>query len=166
MSQPSQADVFAALQAQASSSRPKPPSQPFNHFPNPEVDLVTSSTSVNACSIYCPREGCGSKILSPEASTWVIQANQILPDDPASPFSPHRKLSAGYGFWRVAQPFDFDNVGYSRAVATDIGTQAGKKIKWLICAECDLGPLGYGFEGEKEAFVSADRVLYGVTKLA
>jgi hypothetical protein len=36
-----------------------------------------------------------------------------------------------------------------------------KKVKWLICAECDLGPVGWGFEGGKEAWVALDRVRYG-----
>ena len=34
-------------------------------------------------------------------------------------------------------------------------------MKWLICAECDLGPLGWGFEGGKEAWVGVERVRYG-----
>ena len=36
-----------------------------------------------------------------------------------------------------------------------------KKVKWLICAECDLGPVGWGFEGGKEAWVGVERVRYG-----
>jgi hypothetical protein len=34
------------------------------------------------------------------------------------------------------------------------------KVKWLICAECDLGPVGWSFEGGKESWVAVERVRY------
>jgi hypothetical protein len=34
------------------------------------------------------------------------------------------------------------------------------KVKWLICAECDLGPVGWSFEGGKESWVAMERVRY------
>jgi hypothetical protein len=36
----------------------------------------------------------------------------------------------------------------------------GSRIKWLICADCDLGPLGWSYEGGSEAWIAADRLRY------
>jgi hypothetical protein len=41
-----------------------------------------------------------------------------------------------------------------------VGGDGKGKVKWLICAECDLGPLGWGFEGGQEAWVDMRRVRY------
>lgn len=60
----------------------------------------------------------------------------------------------------------FENIGYSRPSTVSLppqapGVELGKKVKWLICAECDLGPIGWSFEGGEESWLSADRVRYG-----
>jgi hypothetical protein len=94
-----------------------------------------------------------------------------LPNDPASPFPSSSKTT--HGFWHVPDPYAFDNIGFSRpdtsstiTLPTDLpgndGEEGkGKKVKWLICAECDLGPVGWGFEGGKEAWVGVERIRYG-----
>lgn len=71
----------------------------------------------------------------------------------------------------MPDPYAFDNVGFSRpdvnsnlTLPADLPGNDGsgdKKIKWLICAECDLGPIGWSYEGGKEAWVALDRVRYG-----
>ena len=38
------------------------------------------------------------------------------------------------GFYRVEDMFDFDNLGFTNTVGT---------IKYLSCADCDVGPIGY-----------------------
>ena len=38
------------------------------------------------------------------------------------------------GFYRVEDMFDFDNVGFTNTVGT---------TKYLSCADCDVGPIGY-----------------------
>ena len=61
----------------------------------------------------------------------------------------------------------FENIGYSRPSETMSlpagapGMDSGKQVKWLICAECDLGPVGWSFQGGQESWLSADRVRYG-----
>ena len=63
----------------------------------------------------------------------------------------------------------FENIGYSRPSDKSLsdhapGMQSGKKVKWLICAECDLGPVGWSFEGGDESWLAVDRVRYGEKK--
>lgn len=62
----------------------------------------------------------------------------------------------------------FENVGYSRPASMTLPPNApgvkdasGRKVKWLICSECDLGPIGWSFEGSQDSWLSAERVRYG-----
>lgn len=59
----------------------------------------------------------------------------------------------------------FDNIGYSRAAPEPLhadtpGHDAGKPHKFLICAECDLGPLGWAYDGSQDSYLAADRLRY------
>lgn len=44
------------------------------------------------------------------------------------------------GFVAVRDPFDFDNVGFTKSLAA--GDAARHGLRYLSCAECDLAPLG------------------------
>ena len=61
----------------------------------------------------------------------------------------------------------FENIGYSRPSdirtlpLTAPGNGPDAKVKWLICAECDIGPIGWSFEGGNDSWLVADRVRYG-----
>ena len=53
-------------------------------------------------------------------------------------------------FWTVSDMFTFENVGFSKNVGT---------IKYLICADCEVGPLGWHNITDKTSFlVALDRV--------
>lgn len=55
-------------------------------------------------------------------------------------------------FWHVGNMMDFENVGFS----TTIGT-----TKYLSCADCDLGPIGYHDTTDpKEFVISIKRAKY------
>ncbi len=44
-------------------------------------------------------------------------------------------------YWVFKDPFDFDNVGFSKALTSDI--QAGREgMRYLCCADCDFAPIG------------------------
>ncbi|OCF41023.1 hypothetical protein I317_05134 [Kwoniella heveanensis CBS 569] len=212
-SEPSQADIFAALAAQASGTFPRPGQNtrksPFAEFvesaaggggPSPQEALTSSSnlkgTGTNNRRIYCTRAGCGSVILSEGVADWTVFEGAVLPDDPASPFPSSKPAessgssTSGAPHWHVPQsPFSFDNIGFSKPdlnnpdplpsfvprpgqkqyqvpvqegpmTAPGAGS-GGAKVKWLICAECDLGPIGWSWEGGNEAWLVADRVTYG-----
>lgn len=74
-------------------------------------------------------------------------------------------------YLNVPTPFQFENIGYSRPDKstvlptgtpglTGIGGDGKGKVKWLICAECDMGPLGWGFEGSQDGWIDMRRVRY------
>ena len=53
-------------------------------------------------------------------------------------------------FWLVDDMFTFENVGFSNTV---------ENIKYLICADCEIGPIGFHDTRNPKAFyVSHSRV--------
>jgi hypothetical protein len=66
-------------------------------------------------------------------------------------------------FWRVKDKFDFENVGFTKTVDGN--------LKYLICGECDVGPIGYyDLRDEASIYVACERVSsappVGVTRAA
>ena len=53
-------------------------------------------------------------------------------------------------FYRVEDMFDFDNVGFSRV--------AGDDRQYLVCADCEVGPIGYHDRQERKSYVALARV--------
>ncbi|KAG2127985.1 Mss4-like protein [Suillus clintonianus] len=111
--------------------------------------------------LLCPRSGCGSVILKAGIGRWVesesveldITEKSLHPDLQALPAPP-----ATTQWWLVTpNVMDFENIGFTRPVQQDV---AAKKLKFLICAECDLGPLGWCEEGGKEFWLACSRVGY------
>jgi hypothetical protein len=103
----------------------------------------------NGTSVLCQR--CSSVILRPNLA--VLTQKEI--------FLPHmRQKSEGAAcsddgetltnFWLVDNMYTFENVGFSNTVGT---------TKYLICADCEIGPVGWHDITDKTAFyVALDRV--------
>ncbi|KAH7338303.1 acyl-CoA N-acyltransferase [Rhizoctonia solani] len=143
--QPSQAAVLAALQAQ--STRPKAAQQAYTSFEHPSTDLTYGDNPLilsRGVATWTPAEHATThpEIFMSSQSEFPVS----LPDGPT-------------GWWLVKpSPMQFENIGFSRAVGGDGG------IKYLSCAECDLGPLGWCVErGPTEFWVNAGRVGYRTT---
>ena len=55
--------------------------------------------------------------------------------------------------WLVQDMFHFENIGFSKKVN---GTE-----QYLICADCEIGPIGWhDMQNKKEYFIAAKRVRY------
>lgn len=52
-------------------------------------------------------------------------------------------------WWMVADMYTFENIGFSHAVGT---------IKYLVCADCEVGPIGYHDKTTAKSYISHDRV--------
>ncbi|KAI0259503.1 hypothetical protein BC834DRAFT_962131 [Gloeopeniophorella convolvens] len=73
-------------------------------------------------------------------------------------------------WWPVApSPMAFENIGFSKPV--NAGAMLlllswyhiiEKSLKLLVCAECDLGPIGWCEPGGNEFWVTSQRVRYKV----
>ena len=56
-------------------------------------------------------------------------------------------------FWLVEDMYHFENIGFSKTV--------DQTNKYLICADCERGPIGcHDIRNKKELFVAAERVKY------
>jgi hypothetical protein len=56
------------------------------------------------------------------------------------------------GYWSIPSPLSFENIGFSRnalpptsnaAPSSSLASTSTPTIKYLICADCDHGPLGW-----------------------
>lgn len=52
-------------------------------------------------------------------------------------------------FWLVAEMLTFENVGFSNTVGNN---------KYLTCADCEAGPIGYHDIPSKKSYVALSRV--------
>ncbi|KAG2148214.1 Mss4-like protein [Suillus bovinus] len=111
--------------------------------------------------LLCPRNGCGSVILKAGVGRWVEHDGVELDNEkgPLHPDLPALPTTPGTAQWWLVSPnmMEFENIGFTRPVQQDA---AAKKLKFLICAECDLGPLGWCEEGGSEFWLACSRVGY------
>ncbi|XP_072239273.1 guanine nucleotide exchange factor MSS4 isoform X1 [Leuresthes tenuis] len=112
---------------------------------------LLSEDGKNSKSVLCQR--CGSKVLCPGMATFE-EKELFLP-------SMRKKsgLSTSEGsvdgdtltaHWLVGDMYDFENVGFTK----DVG-----RIKYLICADCEIGPIGWHCLDDKKSFyIALERV--------
>ena len=112
-------------------------------------DLVVGGK--NCKQIICER--CKSKILPPKIGVYEggmtkelnIMKKKTQDEDDLT------KEILGQ-FFKVEDMFDFDNVGFSRSV--------DGKVKYLICADCEIGPIGFQDLDSKLCYVALARVAF------
>nr|XP_054748728.1 guanine nucleotide exchange factor MSS4-like [Lytechinus pictus] len=104
----------------------------------------------NAKTIMCER--CNSKILLPgvaEVATKEIFLPHMKKKSEQENATEGETLSK---HWVVSDMFTFENVGFTNTVGT---------AKYLLCADCEVGPLGWHDVTDKtKFFVALDRVLH------
>jgi len=88
---------------------------------------------------------------------------------PPSPRIFHPILPNPTAYWHIrGSPLAFENIGFSKASDITLPEHApgnsgrAGKVKFLLCAECDLGPVGWSFEGGSEAWLVVEQVRYGI----
>ncbi|NXO03521.1 MSS4 factor, partial [Rhinopomastus cyanomelas] len=104
----------------------------------------------NLKAVLCQR--CGSRVLLPGAATFTCR-ELLLP-------AMRKKAAAAAGsggdllreHWLVRDMFSFENVGFTR----DVGN-----VKFLVCADCEAGPIGWHCLDDKDSFyVALERVAH------
>ncbi|KAI0030083.1 acyl-CoA N-acyltransferase [Vararia minispora EC-137] len=158
------AGLWDALQA--SSRKKRPGGRLLSELSGIEAaalaDEKTGGT-VNAFDLLCPRAGCGSLILR-KGHALLEERESVQMEPPANPnphLAPLPAPPAKTHWWLVApSPMEFENIGFSRSVGTAGASDGGKQLKFLICADCDIGPLGWQEVGGTQFWVAAERVRY------
>jgi len=109
---------------------------------------MSAETTKNAGMIQC--EKCGSVILLPAtASLTNVKEGIFLP--PMK--SEDGQGVTGFTFWSVTNMYSFENVGFCNTI---------NNIKYLACADCEVGPIGAHLLSDKQMFyISPMRVKLG-----
>ncbi|XP_072886374.1 guanine nucleotide exchange factor MSS4 [Hemitrygon akajei] len=112
---------------------------------------LVSDSGTNGKAVVCER--CGSRVLSPGTARYR-RRELFLP-------SMRQKVALGtkdsvvtgdllLEHWFVDDMFAFENVGF---------TKDTNNIKYLVCADCEIGPIGWHCVDDKKSFyVALDRV--------
>lgn len=117
----------------------------------PDRSDLVSEEGKNIKSVLCQR--CGSKVLCPGMAVFS-EKELFLPS-----MKKKKALSESEGpedgdkltaHWFVDDMYTFENVGFTN----DVG-----RIKYLICADCEIGPIGWHCLDDKKSFyVAVERV--------
>ncbi|XP_052861102.1 guanine nucleotide exchange factor MSS4 homolog [Anopheles cruzii] len=117
----------------------------------PTYTELVDESSRNKTSVKCER--CGSLMLKPANADYTDiefelpearQKKQTTAKDDEG-FA-CRKLKH---FWMVKDMYIFENIGFSNTV---------NNKKYLICADCEAGPVGYYDVDTKQCYVALERV--------
>ncbi|XP_046843076.1 guanine nucleotide exchange factor MSS4-like [Xenia sp. Carnegie-2017] len=125
-------------------------------------ELVNSSNKKNRKWLLCPY--CDSKILPPNKGEYLEKEQNgrnlfiififsmcFLGQQQNMKYQLNqRELLSQY--WLVIDMFTFENVGFTKTVGT---------TKYLICADCEIGPIGFvNLEDKSKHYVALSRVKY------
>ena len=117
----------------------------------PKIDtlgLLSEDNTKNIKQLIC--QYCPSKILPPNMGSYEdekeFELQIVKKSDDGVIHIAKEKLSQ---FYRVEDMFDFDNVGFSKTV---------DEVKYLICADCEAGPIGFHDLSTKKSYVALSRM--------
>ncbi|XP_068598222.1 guanine nucleotide exchange factor MSS4 [Brachionichthys hirsutus] len=113
-------------------------------------DLV-SEDGKNVKSVIC--QCCESKVLSPGSAVFA-EKELFLPSMRKKNGLSNAEGSVDgdtlTGHWFVDDMFTFENVGFTNNVGS---------IKYLVCADCEIGPIGWHcLDDKKSFFIALERV--------
>eukprot|EP00076_Gallus_gallus_P047837 XP_419250.4 guanine nucleotide exchange factor MSS4 [Gallus gallus] len=143
---------MAAACAEMEPAAAPPSSPPAPVAASPGSAGLVCAQGRNLKAVLCQR--CGSRVLLPGAATFA-RRELLLP-------AMRKKATAdgdgdGDGdvlreHWLVRDMFSFENVGFTR----DVGN-----VKFLVCADCEAGPIGWHCLDDKDSFyVALERVAH------
>ncbi|KAJ9075136.1 hypothetical protein DSO57_1039042 [Entomophthora muscae] len=121
-------------------------------------DTCLTEDSQNANAIVCSFTGCNSLILRAEkGKLGSKKLPEGCPTELALELSDSSEPcnNGEQKVWELASAMDFENVGVSKNVPN---TDA----KFLLCADCDRGPVGFMLPPMGPAYLFANKVLYKV----
>ncbi|KAI8339168.1 Mss4-like protein, partial [Chlamydoabsidia padenii] len=119
--------------------------------------ILDKDTNKNKADLLCPKDGCQCVILRKNTAVLIERdgSKLSLPETslPVGSSVDQENDKDETHFWCLSDMMDFDNVGFSKTIGT---------IKYLSCADCDIGPIGYHdtADSPKEYLVSIKRARY------
>ncbi|XP_069163100.1 guanine nucleotide exchange factor MSS4 homolog [Procambarus clarkii] len=91
---------------------------------------------------------CDSQVLSPKSATFLNEPYPL--PTPTQPKDQPSTLTEDLNeWWVVDDMFTFDNIGFSHSVGS---------TKYLVCADCERGPVGWHDNNTRKSYVALARV--------
>ncbi|XP_006628414.1 guanine nucleotide exchange factor MSS4 [Lepisosteus oculatus] len=123
---------------------------------SPDRSGLVSEDGKNTKTVLCQR--CGSKVLCPGMALFT-EKELFLPSMRRKPGAPSGSQEEGAmegdvlrAHWLVDDMYTFENVGFTKEVG---------KVKYLICADCEIGPIGWhSLDDKKSFYVALERVTH------
>ena len=114
-----------------------------------DTTALINDEKQNAKALTCLR--CPSKILPEKKGQFVDDIEKELHVMHKKQEDAGVKKEKFKQFYVVNDMFDFDNIGFTKSVDND-------SLKYLICADCEVGPLGWHCISTKKNYVALARV--------
>jgi hypothetical protein len=117
-----------------------------------DTTAIIADDSTNAVSICCSR--CGSIVVRANmahycSTRWFdLPVMDIVRSAVMSDAVDKERIDR---WWIVEDMFTFENVGYTHAV---------DGVKYLTCADCEMGPIGFVDAETKHNYVALSRVVH------
>ncbi|CAG5054931.1 unnamed protein product [Parnassius apollo] len=92
---------------------------------------------------------CGSKILDKKSAKYITQEKKLPFMQQDTRKDGEVQIETINQFYHVENMYTFENIGFTHTVANH---------KYLSCADCDAGPLGYYDMDTKHSYVALTRV--------
>ncbi|XP_031464481.1 guanine nucleotide exchange factor MSS4 [Phasianus colchicus] len=142
---------MAAACAEMEPAAAPPSSPPAAAAAAPGSAGLVCAQGRNLKAVLCQR--CGSRVLLPGAATFTCR-ELLLPAMRKKAPAPADGSDGDVvrEHWLVRDMFSFENVGFTR----DVGN-----VKFLVCADCEAGPIGWHCVDDKDSFyVALERVAH------
>ncbi|XP_066986652.1 guanine nucleotide exchange factor MSS4 homolog [Macrobrachium rosenbergii] len=111
-----------------------------------ETTSVLVNEGQNKSIVSCIH--CDSRVLSPQSASFLNQTHPLpTPTQPKD--QPSLKTEDLDEWWVVDDMFTFDNIGFSHTVGS---------TKYLVCADCERGPVGWHDNNTRKSYVALARV--------
>ncbi|CAG9792834.1 unnamed protein product [Diatraea saccharalis] len=95
---------------------------------------------------------CGSKILEKKTAKYVTQEKELpLMQQDANRKEGEVQKEMIIEYYHVDHMYVFENIGFTHPV---------ENHKYLICADCDAGPIGYFDLDSKHSYVALSRIVH------
>lgn len=107
--------------------------------------MIVDEAGKNARALLC--EYCGTKIINSGVASFIEKTVKLPRPSRGDP------VEIVESFWDVSDQDHFLNIGASRPV--------DQSIRYLLCSECDWGPLGINYLNENAThfYLATSRVL-------
>uniref|UniRef100_A0A914CSH3 Guanine nucleotide exchange factor MSS4 n=1 Tax=Acrobeloides nanus TaxID=290746 RepID=A0A914CSH3_9BILA len=117
--------------------------------PSASDPSLLNQSGKNSSKVVCAH--CSSIIIQDNIAQLVDNRSFDLPLIYQKKEAPSLEKEALSAWWVVDDMFHFENVGF---------TNAHEGMKYLTCADCEIGPIGFVDLETKRNFVSLERVLH------